>query len=193
MLMICFFKISPKNCIYLIAISILLFAACSKQLFSEKHSFQNVESPVENRKLNDFLSTGVEKPLNMKNVKADDIIGVARKYLNVPHCMGGTTSRCMDCSGLLFTSFAQFGIQIPRSSEEQARYGHIIPNLDQLKRGDLVFFIGTYKTNRFITHSGLYLGNNEFIHASTSRGVTITSIYDPWWNEKFVFGTRVFD
>ncbi len=65
--------------------------------------------------------------------------------------------------------------------------------MDELIKGDLVFFIRTYKTNRLITHSGIYIGNNKFIHTSTSNGVTITSLNDPWWKEKFIFGTRVFN
>jgi cell wall-associated NlpC family hydrolase len=82
---------------------------------------------------------------------------------------------------------------LPHNSEEQARYGKIITGMDKLKRGDLVFFIRSYKTNNFITHTGIYIGNNEFIHTSSKSGVTITSLKDPWWNDKFIFATRVFD
>ncbi|NLX71867.1 MAG: NlpC/P60 family protein, partial [Bacteroidales bacterium] len=39
---------------------------------------------------------------------------------------------------------------------------------------------------------GIYLGNDEFIHASSSQGVTISSVHNPWWNERFIFGTRIF-
>jgi len=105
--------------------------------------------------------------------------------------MGGTTMKCMDCSGLLLTVFARLGINLPHNSEEQARYGKIISRMDELKKGDLVFFIRTYETHPFITHSGIYAGNNKFIHASARNGVIITSINDPWWNQKFIFGTRV--
>jgi len=65
--------------------------------------------------------------------------------------------------------------------------------MDELIKGDLVFFIRSYKTHRFITHSGIYVGNNKFIHASSKKGVIITSLDDPWWNEKFIFGTRVLE
>jgi cell wall-associated NlpC family hydrolase len=105
--------------------------------------------------------------------------------------MGGTTMKCMDCSGLLVAVFATHGIYLPHNSEEQARYGKIIAGMDELKKGDLVFFIRSYKTHLFITHSGIYIGYNKFIHTSTKNGVTITSLSDPWWKEKFIFGTRV--
>ena len=72
--------------------------------------------------------------------------------------MGGTTMKCMDCSGLLVTVFARYGIRLPHNSEEQARYGKIIAGTDELKKGDLVFFIRSYRTNHFITHSGIYIG-----------------------------------
>jgi cell wall-associated NlpC family hydrolase len=99
----------------------------------------------------------------------------------------------MDCSGLLVTVFGTYNIYLPHNSEEQARFGDIITKKDKLTKGDLVFFIKSYKTNRFITHSGLYVGENRFIHTSSSKGVTITSLYDPWWNNKFIFGTRIFE
>ncbi len=135
----------------------------------------------------------IEKGLNTANTSADEIINTAQKYLGVPHCMGGTTMKCMDCSGLLVTVFAGYGIRLPHNSEEQARYGKIITGTEELKKGDLVFFIQSYKTHYFITHSGIYMGNNKFIHTSSKNGVTITSLDDPYWKEKFVFGTRVFE
>jgi cell wall-associated NlpC family hydrolase len=139
------------------------------------------------------MNGGTEKGINARNTSSDEIISTARKYLGVPHCMGGTTMKCMDCSGLLVTVFGKYGIKLPHNSEEQGRYGKIIKRMDELKKGDLVFFIRSYKTNRFITHSGIYIGDNKFIHTSSTVGVTITSLSDPWWNEKFIFGTRVFD
>jgi len=84
-------------------------------------------------------------------------------------------------------------IRDSHNSQEQARYGKIITGKDELRRGDLVFFVRSYKTSQFITHSGIFMGNNKFIHTSSKKGVTITSINDPWWSEKFILGTRVFD
>lgn len=184
-----FFK-TKKKFIIIIALSQLLNTFCSPQLFPEP-SFPNIESHTEKSKLNEFMDAGCENVINTHNTNADDIIKTAQKYLGVPHCMGGTTMKCMDCSGLLLRVFADYGIQLPHNSEEQARYGKIIAGKDELINGDLVFFIGTYKTNNLITHSGIYVGNNEFIHTSSSNGVTVTSLDNLWWKEKFIFGTRV--
>ena len=147
----------------------------------------------ENLKLEGFINSGTEKRVNTLRISAEEIIETAQKYYGVPHCTGGTTATCMDCSGLLVTVFASHGIQLPRNSQAQARYGKIIPRIEDLKKGDLVFFTRSYITNNFITHSGIYAGDNKFIHASSKRGVTITSMYNPWWHEKFIFGTRVLE
>ncbi len=153
----------------------LLITYCSKQLYPES-SFQNIESQSEKKKLKEFMDAGTEKVINTRNASPDEIISTARKYLGVPHCMGGTTMKCIDCSGLLVTVFGKYGIKLPHNSEEQARYGRIIKDMNDLKKGDLVFFIRSYKTSNFITHSGIYIGDNKFIHTSSTIGVTITSM-----------------
>jgi murein DD-endopeptidase / murein LD-carboxypeptidase len=158
----------------------------------ELKSFPGILDRTEEEKLRRFLEAGSEKPVNIKNASPDDIIKTAGSYLGVPYCMGGTTSKCLDCSGLLVTVFARHGINLPHNSEEQARYGKMIMGINDLRKGDLVFFIRSYKTPRLITHSGIYIGDNKFIHTSSRNGVSITSLDDSWWNKKFLFGTRVF-
>jgi len=165
---------------------------CSRHVYLQP-SFTNINTLAEKQKMDDFLSAGIEKAIDTHGTTPDEIIKTARQYLGVPHCMGGTTMKCMDCSGLLVTVFAGHDIQLPHSSEEQARYGKIITGTENLKKGDLVFFIRSYRTNNFITHSGIFLGDNKFIHTSSSDGVTITSLDDPWWNERYLFGTRILD
>ncbi len=150
-----------------------------------------VKKTTGNKKLDQFIASGTERTLNTGRVSADDIIKTARKYMGVPHCMGGSSKKCMDCSGLVMRVFAINGISFPHSSQEQARYGQIIQSKSQLKRGDLVYFVNTYKTSKYITHTGICIGNNQFIHTSSSRGVTITSLDNSWWKDKFIFGTRV--
>ena len=187
-----FFETKGKFIVLLVVVCQLLITYCTKQLYP-KPAFQNIESHAEKKKLNDFMDAGTEKEINTQNTNTNEIIETAQKYLGVPHCMGGTTMKCMDCSGLLVTVFARHGIHLPHNSEEQARYGRIIAAMDELIKGDLVFFIRSYKTHSLITHSGIYVGNNKFIHTSSKNGVTITSLNDPWWKEKFIFGTRVFE
>ncbi len=177
------FKTRGIHIVLFIAGCQLLLTFCSKHYYRETPA-QIIETHADNKNLDDKLVVGGE---------IDEIIETARKYLGVPHCMGGTTMKCMDCSGLLVTVFARQGIQLPHNSEEQSRYGKKITGMDELKKGDLVFFIRTYNTDHFITHSGIYVGDNNFIHASSESGVTITSLSNPYWKVRFVFGTRVFE
>ena len=185
-------KSKIKLLILLIVVCQPLITACSRHVYPEL-LFKNIITLAEKQKMDDFISAGIEKVIDTHGATPDDIIKTARQYLGVPHCMGGTTMKCMDCSGLLVTVFASHGIQLPHNSEEQARYGSVISKKEDLRKGDMVFFIRSYRTSHFITHSGIFLGDNKFIHTSSSDGVTITSLDDPWWNERYLFGTRVFD
>jgi cell wall-associated NlpC family hydrolase len=135
---------------------------------------------------------GIEKELDASGTSPEEVIEEAKNYMGTPHCMGGTTKKCIDCSGLLMVVFAEFGVPLPHNSEGQARYGKIIADKGNLKPGDLVFFINTFKTSSIITHSGIYLGEGEFIHTSSSQGVEVNSLENSYWKEKYIFGTRVF-
>jgi cell wall-associated NlpC family hydrolase len=146
---------------------------------------------AEEKRLEKFMEAGIEHPVTAGTVTAAAVIETARGYLGVPHCMGGTTSKCIDCSGLVFRVFATHGITLPHSAEEQARYGRIITEKGMLMPGDLVFFVRSYSTSRLITHSGIFIGENRFIHASSSQGVTITPLDDSYWKERYLFGTRI--
>jgi len=211
-----FFNTRGKIFVILIVTCQLLLTLCSRQTYRDPSS-PMTESNMDGKKQNDvaavgaeteinprktnpakindkeFINRGTEKEINTSNTSPDEIIETARQYLGVPHCMGGTTMKCMDCSGLLVTVFGKYGIQLPHNSEEQARYGERIAAMNELKKGDLVFFIRTYQTDHFITHSGIYIGENKFIHTSSTNGVRITSLSDPYWKQRFVFGTRVFE
>lgn len=177
--------LSGKKWLFLIAV-VLFSGACSRKTLP-------VSSPVvADRQTAAFINSGTGRPLEMNGATADQVIGTAGEFLGTPHCMGGYTRRCMDCSGLTYASFAAHDIELPRRSQEQARYGRVITDRRQLRRGDLVFFTRSYNSPDYITHVGIHLGNNQFIHASSSQGVTVTPLDNPWWSQRFVFGTRVF-
>jgi len=169
-----------------------MISSCSKRVHPGA-PFVNIESQAGKKELKEFMDAGVEKPLATASTTPEVIISTARRYLGVPHCMGGTTSKCMDCSGLIFRVFATHGIELPHSSEEQARYGKIIADRENLQKGEIVYFIRTYNTSRFITHSGIYVGDGRFIHTSGSKGVIITALDDPWWSGRYLFSTRIFE
>lgn len=187
---ICNLKHSSKiTLVIFIALSFTITSCSRKQYPSTSESYRPA---VITSEMQSFLNGGAERKLDTGRKKPKQIIRTAEKYIGTPHCMGGTTKKCMDCSGLTYISFEKHKISIPRNSQEQARYGRIIFNHGDLKKGDLVFFTKSYNTSDYITHVGIYLGNGKFIHASTSSGVIVTPLDNSWWSQRFVFGTRVF-
>ena len=144
-------------------------------------------------KYNKFKKGGIEGYLNVSYTDMDKVISHAKSYLGSPHVMGGLTKSGIDCSGLLYVSFNSAGIKtVPRIAQDFARLGYVIMNINDLKKGDLVFFTGTYSTSKLITHAGICTGNGSFIHTSSSKGVIISKVNDPYyWREKFLFGTRI--
>lgn len=118
----------------------------------------------------------------------DSLNASARKYLGAPYRYGGTTSSGFDCSGYTQVVFRENGISIPRSTSGQFGIGQSVSK-NNLQAGDLVFF---NTTGRGVSHVGIYVGNNNFIHASTSRGVMVSSIYDPYyWGSRYIGAKRV--
>lgn len=150
--------------------------------------------PQLQKRILDFKKGGAEKKINASDYDIEGIIGYAKSLVGTPHVMGGYSSSGLDCSGLVALAHAQYGVVLPRASHDQGRYGMIIQEGDELRRGDLVFFHSTYKKNHLITHSGIYLGDNKFIHTSTSRGVTISTLFDSgYYQEHYLFATRLVD
>lgn len=134
-----------------------------------------------------------KKTASAKNSKADHIIQTALKYSGVRYKYGGTTKKGMDCSGLLYVAFGENDIDLPRTSYHMAEEGRRI-RLNEVEKGDLLFF-RTSKRAKRINHVGMVVAveNDEikFVHASTSRGVIVSSLREGYWNSAFVKATRV--
>ncbi len=123
----------------------------------------------------------------------DSVICIAENYLGMPHCMGGNGKTCIDCSGFMTQVFSHWGVELPHDANSMAQYGVYVESLKHLQSGDLLFFSKTYKTTKFITHVAIYLGEGNFIHASSSNGVEINNIFtSEYWKNKFVFAKRIF-
>jgi cell wall-associated NlpC family hydrolase len=120
------------------------------------------------------------------------VIENARSYQGVPYLFGGTTRLGMDCSALLQLSFADAGIDIPRSSNEQAAWGEPVKPTE-LRPGDFLFF-GAAPGSPIITHVGMVTVVDaegvEFIHASTSLGVTENSFELDYYLSRFIRAVR---
>jgi cell wall-associated NlpC family hydrolase len=131
------------------------------------------------------------RPGNATGVLAS-VIDNARSYQGTPYLFGGTTRLGMDCSALLQLSFADAGVTIPRSSNEQAAWGDPIKPT-QLKPGDFLFF-GASPGSQVITHVGMVTVVDEegveFIHASTSLGVIENSFEADYYLSRFIRAVR---
>lgn len=119
---------------------------------------------------------------------ANTIISLAKDYMGVPYVFGGTTPYGFDCSGYVQYVFAKAGISIPRTADTQYDFGKPIATTD-LVEGDCVFF-ETYLPGA--SHVGIYLGDNKFIHASSSGGVRINSLTQPYYSAHYIGARRMF-
>ncbi len=113
----------------------------------------------------------------------------AYNYLGCRYVYGTAGPRTFDCSGLTSFLYKKYGVSLPRSSNEQGTAG-VYVDKSALATGDIVCF--SNRNDRRINHVGIYIGNGEFIHASTSgRGVVKDSLYENYYVRNYVTARRV--
>lgn len=128
-----------------------------------------------------LLNTEVEEVQDLKLFEYID------DWYGTRYCMGGTTKQCIDCSAFVQSVFSDmYSVTLPRTAREQYRFSKHISSTE-LKEGDLLFF----NTRGGVSHVGIYLQNNKFVHASSSGGVMISDMYEPYWVRHLVGAGRV--
>jgi cell wall-associated NlpC family hydrolase len=139
------------------------------------------------------VSTSRSTEIEPASKKVHNIISKAKSFEGTRYKYGGTTRRGMDCSGLIYKAFLEEDIAIPRTSRAMSLEGERL-YIKQVNPGDLLFF-ETNKNRKVINHVGLVVDvapdGIYFIHASTSRGVIVSSLSEPYWNGSFVMARRV--
>lgn len=108
------------------------------------------------------------------------LVGTAVSLQGVPYVFGGTSPYGFDCSGFVQYVFRVAGLNLPRMADEQY---YATKRTKMPKEGDLVFF-ETYTSG--VSHVGIYVGGNRFVHASSSRGVIISSLDEDYWANRYV-------
>lgn len=105
----------------------------------------------------------------------------------VNYKLGGLSQSGVDCSGFVYKTYRdKFGIHLPRTTQHQAQLGKKISK-SQLRPGDLVFFKTGIKTR----HVGIYIGSGRFLHASSTKGVTISQLNEQYWKNKYWHARRL--
>lgn len=110
-----------------------------------------------------------------------------REWQGIPYRWGRADHKGIDCSGLVMRLYENaFNVQLPRTTQEQMGVGRPVPR-GGLETGDLVFFA----LHKKAYHVGIFLSDGEFAHASTSQGVIISSLREPYWGNSFIMARRV--
>lgn len=131
------------------------------------------------------------KKANPYNYNKDNIVQNAKTHLGEKYVWGGTKPNAFDCSGYMKYLYEKEGIEIPRTAYQQSKVGQYVER-DELEKGDLLFFLTDKKRNIPITHVGLYLGNDKFIHAaSKKKGIIISSLSKSKYNKIYVKAKRI--
>jgi cell wall-associated NlpC family hydrolase len=128
-----------------------------------------------------MLNTTVESIKNVILYKSID------EWFGTRYRMGGTSKKGIDCSAFMqVLALYGFGLMLPRTAKEQYSMMQPVDN-DDLKEGDLVFF----NTRGGVSHVGMYLKNNKFVHSCSSIGVSIGDLADKYWSVRFLGGRRM--
>lgn len=136
-------------------------------------------------------SQNEKSDLNSKNPSVRTLESLLRKeldgWMGVPHVLGGTSKRGVDCSALVQRVYADaLNVATPRTTEKQLRFGDPVKSTS-LRSGDLVFF----KPSRNYRHVGIYLSDGNFAHASSSQGVMISNLSEAYWRRSYIAARRV--
>lgn len=142
-------------------------------------------SPIE---AEEAIASGAELVSKWHNPEEKKLfVKVATAFLGAPYRWGGVSLRGLDCSAFVKKIYELFDVSLPRTAREQAHVGTAVAREDMIE-GDLVFF----NTRRSFGHVGIYIGNNEFVHASSgNRIVKIDNLNEAYFNKRFVKAVRL--
>ena len=144
------------------------------------------------------INTSNDADINVDNENTNyltsQLINAASDNLGINYRSGGTTKEGFDCSGLIYSTFKKFDIELPRSSYEMAEKGRQI-DIEKAKKGDLIFFIN--RGQHRINHVGMVVEINgdeiKFIHSSTQSGVVISSTNETYYKKTFAQINRILE
>ncbi|WP_175622629.1 C40 family peptidase [Chryseobacterium schmidteae] len=181
-------KLYKRFTVLAIASTIIISCGSSKNVSSssKKDPSKNIAKSENLRKLDSSFDGKVSG--SIKSLLKD-----AETYLGTPYKFGGNSSSGFDCSGFTVKVFQDNNFNLPRRSSDQADSGKLI-DIKTVKPGDLLFFAtsgGSRVSHVGIVHTIENDGEIKFIHASTSKGVIISSLNEKYWNKAYLHAQRV--
>jgi len=170
---------------YILLILIFILSGCTTKLPSVNSSSKTTYVPQKKQKEQVPTKT-IIKPKQSSDL--DKLYAVYNEWHGTPYKYGGVSLSGADCSGFVLNAYKKvYGIKLPRSTKDQVKVGRVV-YMYELKAGDLLFF----KTGWNVRHVGIYLENGKFMHASSSKGVTTSSIRENYWKDKYWQTRRLF-
>jgi cell wall-associated NlpC family hydrolase len=161
-----------------------------------KQESSDIATILANRKADVENASSVELKYSIlmntevENLPNKALLDGVDEWYGVRYRTGGNTKSGVDCSGFTVAVYmAVYGISLPRVSREQYRISRKI-STTELQEGDLVFF---NTRGSGVSHVGVYLGNNKFIHASVSRGVMVNGLFEPYYLQRYIGAGRIDD
>ncbi|MET0786204.1 MAG: C40 family peptidase [Paenisporosarcina sp.] len=135
-----------------------------------------------------FLAPLANQAEASSGVNANNLVSTANKVMGTKYVWGGTSPKGFDCSGFIGYVYKKNGVSLPRTTASMKTVGTSISKKN-LKAGDLVFF---NTSGKGVSHAGIYIGKGKFVHSSSSKGVSVAKLNDPYyWGSKYMGAKRV--
>ncbi len=145
-------------------------------------------APAEPEKEATTIEEIIEPAFDITAFIKERLLAQYDEWKGTPYKYDGMSNKGIDCSGFMYVTFkSQFGIEMPRSTDLQVKLGEPVSK-EELRIGDLVFF----KTSARNRHVGVYIGDSQFMHASTQDGVKISSLNNSYWKKAYWTSKRIF-
>ncbi|WP_272679884.1 bifunctional murein DD-endopeptidase/murein LD-carboxypeptidase [Providencia sp. PROV032] len=173
-----------------IAIAVTLTACTTPKSAKNTQYTAKSDTRMLNGSAGDSLTMASQDEFEELVQSVDTKSKIMDQYANwkgVAYRLGGTTKKGVDCSSFVQrTFFEQFGVELPRTTSEQESSGKSVKR-NNLKVGDIVLF----KTGRTMKHVGIYIGDEKFVHASTSSGVIVSEMTNSYWSKRYYASRRI--
>ena len=160
-------------------LSIFIFTGCFTK--NNNYTYNNTNTTLP------YPSASLQKTLQKRVYLKNNLYDFYSQWKGVKYKFGGNNKKGIDCSALIQQAYkSKLNMNLPRTTLQQVKLGKTVKK-NELKTGDLIFF----KTGRNSRHAGIYMNNGKFMHASTSKGVIISKLNNPYFKRHYWKSRRV--